>query len=46
MDDEFYFTFSHHELLRNDGYYTDNNGTTPDNVKYAGKSKFEPEMLV
>lgn len=46
LDDESYFTFSHHELSGNDGYYTDNIETTPDNVRYAGKSKFEPKVLV
>lgn len=46
LDDESYFTFSHHELSGNDGYYTDDIRTTPDNVKYAGKSKFEPKVLV
>lgn len=43
---EFYFIFSHHELIGNDGYYTDNIEATPDNVKYAGKMKFEPKVLV
>ena len=37
LDDVSYFTFWHHELSGNDGYYTDNFETTPDNVKYAGK---------
>ena len=46
LDDESYFNFSHHELSGNDGYYTDNFEATPDNVKYAGKSKFEPKVLV
>jgi transposase len=46
LDDEKYFTFAHHELSGNDGYYTDNIETTPDDVKYAGKSKFEPKVLV
>jgi transposase len=46
LDDESYFTFSHHELSGNDGYYTDNVESTPDNVKFAGKSKFEPKVLV
>ncbi|XP_031621601.1 uncharacterized protein LOC116339710 [Contarinia nasturtii] len=46
LDDESYFTFSHHELSGNDGFYTDNIEATPDNVRYAGKSKFEPKVLV
>lgn len=46
LDDESYFTFSHHELSGNDGFYTDNIEATPDDVKYAGKSKFEPKVLV
>ena len=46
MDDESYFTSSHHELSGNDGYYTDNFETTPDNVKHAGITKFEPKVLV
>lgn len=33
-------------LTGNDGFYTDDIETTPDNVKYAGKSKFEPKVLV
>lgn len=46
LDDEKYFTFAHHELSGNDGFYTDNIENTPDNVKYAGKLKFEPKVLV
>ncbi|XP_031621019.1 uncharacterized protein LOC116339337 [Contarinia nasturtii] len=46
LDDESYFTFAHHELSENDGFYTDNIEATPDNVKYAGKAKFEPKVLV
>ena len=46
LDDKSSITFSHHELSGNDGYYTDNFETTPDNVKYAGKTKFEPKVLV
>lgn len=46
LDDESYFTFSHHELSGNDGFYTDNIEATADDVKYAGKSKFEPKVLV
>lgn len=46
LDDESYFTFSHNEMSGNDGYYTDNVEATPDHVKYAGKSKFEPKVLV
>ena len=46
LDDESYFTFSHHELSGNDGFYTGDIQKTPDNVKYAGKSKFEPKVLV
>lgn len=46
LDGESYFTFSHHELSGNDGFYTDNIEATPDDVKYAGKSKFEPKVLV
>ena len=33
-------------LSGNDGYYTDNFETTPDNVKYAEKTKFELKVLV
>lgn len=40
LDDESYFTFSHHELSGNDGYYTNNVELTPNNVKYAGHLKF------
>ncbi|XP_031621012.1 uncharacterized protein LOC116339331 [Contarinia nasturtii] len=46
LDDESYFTFSHHELSGNDGFYTENIVSTPDNVKYASKAKFEPKVLV
>lgn len=46
LDDESYFTFSHHEFSGNDGYYTDNIEATPDNVKYASKAKFEKKVLV
>ena len=35
-----------HELSGNDGYYTGNFEITRDNVKYAGKTKFEPKVLV
>ena len=45
LDDESYFTFSHHELCGNYVYYKENFETTPDNVKYAGKTKFEPKVL-
>lgn len=46
LDDESYFTFSHHELSGNDGFYTDNIEATPNEVKYASQSKFEPKVLV
>ena len=46
MDDESYFTILHYELSGNDAYYTDNFEKIPNNVKYAGKTKFEPKMLV
>lgn len=46
MDDEKYFTFAHHELSENDHYYTDDVESTPDNVKFAGKGKFEPKVLM
>ena len=35
-----------HELSGNDGCYTENFETAPDNVNYAGKTKFEPKVLV
>jgi len=46
LDDESYFTFSHHELSGNDGFYTDDIKVTPNNVKFSGKEKFEPKVLV
>lgn len=46
MDDEKYFTFSNNILAGNDFFYTDNYEATPDYVKYAGKMKFEPKMLM
>ena len=44
--DESYFTFLHHELSGNNVYHTDNFETTRDNVKYDGKTKCEPKVLV
>ena len=46
MHNESYFTFSHHELSGNYGYYTENFETTSDNIKYTGKTKFESKVLV
>lgn len=46
MDDEKYFTFSNSSMLGNDSFYTDNYEMAPDNVKYAGKTKFEPKVLM
>ena len=46
LNDESYFTFSHHKLSGNYGFHTDNIEATSDNVKYAIKSKFEQTLLV
>lgn len=46
MDDEKYFTFANHTLSGNNFFYTDNYDAAPDNVKYYGKAKFEPKVLV
>lgn len=46
LDDEKYFTFANHTLSGNAHFYTDDITGTPDNVKFAGKEKFEPKILV
>lgn len=46
MDDEKYFTFANHTLSGNNFFYTDNYEAAPDHVKYSGKAKFEPKVLV
>lgn len=46
LDDEKYFTFAQHELSGNDHFYTDDIQSTPDNVKFKGKEKFEPKVLM
>lgn len=46
MDDEKYFTFSNSSLAGNAGFYTDDIKTTPQEVRYAAKMKYEPKVLV
>lgn len=46
MDDEKYFTFACHDLIGNNFFYTDDFDATPENVKFARKTKFEPKVLV
>ena len=46
IDDEKYFTFSNSSIVGNRGFYTENIQNTPDEVKYAGKKKFEEKVLV
>lgn len=46
MDDEKYFTFSNSTDVTNRGFYTNDKSSTPDEVKFARKSKFEPKVLV
>jgi len=45
-DDESYFTLSNFTIHGNDGYYTSDPKTTPPNVKFAKKKKFETKVLV
>lgn len=45
MDDEKYFTFANSCDVTNQGYYTTDKSTTPDNIKFISKSKFEPKVL-
>lgn len=45
MDDEKYFTFSNSNELY-DIFYTDNIQTTPESVKFIGKAKFEPKVMM
>ena len=33
-------------MAGNDGYYTDNKLTCPESVRFAGKTKFEPKVLM
>ena len=41
IDDEKYFTLSNSEISGNDGYYTDNKQTTPYDVKFKNKIKYD-----
>lgn len=41
----FYF-YEQYNLSGNDFFYTDNIAATPGNVKFAGKVKFEPKVLM
>lgn len=38
IDDEKYFTLSHSDLSGNDGYYTDNKWSAPEDVRFKKKS--------
>ena len=46
MDDEKYFTFTHNNMPRNDGFYTRNKENVPDNIKFKTKAKFEKSFGV
>ncbi|KAF2895618.1 hypothetical protein ILUMI_10558 [Ignelater luminosus] len=46
MDDEKYFTFSPSELKGNDGSYTHDIKTCPEQIKFKSKKKFEDKVLV
>lgn len=46
LDDEKYFTFSWNKGLQNSGIYTKNISETPDEIRFAGKGKFEQKVLV
>ena len=46
MDDEKYFTLRGNNIPRNDGYYSKNKATCPDNVRFSGNEKFPKKILV
>jgi hypothetical protein len=46
MDDEKYFRFSGDRMPGNDGYYTRDKNTCPDDVRFIGEDKFPKQMLV
>ena len=46
LDDECYFTLGNTVLSGFDNFYTSDITSTPTNVKYAPKQKFEPKVLV
>ena len=46
IDDEKYFTLNNSEMSGNDGFYTDNKQTAPDDVKYKKRRKYEPKVFV
>ena len=46
VDDEKYFTFSGEETPGNAGFYYSNKESTPDDVKFKFRQKFEPKILV
>lgn len=46
LDDESYFTLSHSNFSANAGFYTSDVCSTPKEVKYTRKKKFEEKVLV
>lgn len=46
VDDESYFTFRHHDIPGNDGFFTQDKENTPPEVRYKKKKKYEPKILV
>lgn len=46
LDDESFFTLSHSRINGNGGYYTSDPSSTPADVKFVRKKKFEEKALV
>jgi hypothetical protein len=46
MDDEKHFTFGNTEISAHTGFRTKIKDIASNNVKYKGKAKFEPKILV
>ena len=46
IDNEKYFTLSNSKISGTEGYHTDNKQTTPGDVKFKKKRKYEPKVLV
>ena len=46
MDDECYFTLTNTNIASNNIYYTSNSSTTPSDIKFKTKAKFEEKILV
>jgi hypothetical protein len=46
LDDEIYFTFDGSNMEGNDNYYTNDKPNCPDSVRFVGKEKFPPKVMV